>query len=334
MISRADLGYELPPELIAQSPAAPRDSSRLLLVSRREPEIEELRFRELPERLGPNDLLVANDTRVLPAKLRGHKASGGRAEALLIGRRPDGRWNAFLRCRGRLRSGLSLHFGEWRARVVEVGENGRCRLELSGPAGESIEDRLAETGEAPLPAYIRRDEALPADLGDYQTVYARRPGAIAAPTAGLHFTPELRARVPLAFVTLHVGPGTFAPLRCERLEDHALEAERFEVPSATAEAIVRTREAGGRVVAVGTTSVRALETTGGEPGSGRTELFIAPGFEFRVVDELITNFHLPGSSLLALVMAFGGTERVRRAYAHAIGAGFRFYSYGDAMWVR
>ena len=334
MISRADLDYELPPELIAQAPASPRDSARLLVLTRRGSEIEELRFRELPDRLGPNDLLVANDTRVLPAKLRGRKASGGRAEALLIERRPDGSWIGLLRCRGRLRAGLCLNFGEWRARVVEVRENGRCRLEFSGPAGESIVERLEGVGETPLPAYIRRDEALPEDLSDYQTVFARRPGAVAAPTAGLHFTPELSARVPLAFVTLHVGPGTFAPLRRERLEDNTLEAERFEVPPATAEAISRTRAKGGRVVAVGTTSVRALETTGGRPGAGRTELFISPGFEFRVVDELITNFHLPGSSLLALVMAFAGVERARRAYAHAIENGYRFYSYGDAMWIR
>jgi S-adenosylmethionine:tRNA ribosyltransferase-isomerase len=200
--------------------------------------------------------------------------------------------------------------------------------------GAAVEDRLGALGEAPLPPYIRREDPLGRDLEDYQSVFAQVPGAVAAPTASLHFTEALAARLDPAHVTLHVGPGTFRPIRCQHLEDHVLDAERFEVPETTARRIAQTRARGGRVVAVGTTVVRALESTRGAAGSGRTELFITPGHTFVAVDELITNFHLPGSTLLALVMAFGGVELVRRAYRHAIQAGFRFYSYGDAMWLR
>jgi S-adenosylmethionine:tRNA ribosyltransferase-isomerase len=200
---------------------------------------------------------------------------------------------------------------------------------------QAAEDALLERlGEAPLPPYIRRPEPRKSDLADYQTVFARVPGAVAAPTASLHFTAELAARLRIVPLTLHVGPGTFRPLRSERLEEHRLEAEWFSVPDETAAAIQDTRAHGGRVVAVGTTVVRALETTGGRAGSGCTDLFVTPGYEFRAVDSLITNFHLPRSSLLALVMAYAGVESVRRAYAFAVEHDFRFYSYGDAMWIR
>jgi S-adenosylmethionine:tRNA ribosyltransferase-isomerase len=324
-----DLDYELPPERIAQAPLSRRDAARLLTLDRRDGRLGELRFADLPEALGPDDLLVVNDTRVVPAKLRGRKGTGGVAEALLLERRADGSWRALVRSRGRLRPGLELWFQEARARVISVEPDGACSL-----CFETGEQGLLERiGEAPLPPYIRRESARKADLDDYQSVFARVPGAVAAPTASLHFTAELAARLPIATLTLHVGPGTFRPIRGE-IETHVLVAERFSIPESTARAIAGTRERGGRVIAVGTTVVRALETTGGEAGSGETSLFVRPGHRFRVVDSLVTNFHLPRSSLLALVMAFAGVESVRAAYGRAIEAGFRFYSYGDAMWIR
>ena len=328
MIQKADLEYELSPARIAQRPVEPRDAARLLVLDRASGQLSELRFSELPTQLGPDDLTVVNDTRVIPARLRGRKASGGRAEALLVERGSDGSWLALVRTGGRLRPGLTLCFGELEARVETILPDGSCRLRLDK------EELLEQLGEVPLPPYIQRDEPLASDPRDYQSVFAEIPGAVAAPTASLHFTHDLAARLELARVTLHVGPGTFRPIRCERLEDHRIEAERFRVPPETAAAIARTRVAGGRVTAVGTTVVRALETSGEQAASGRTDLVILPGYEFRVVDSLITNFHLPGSSLLALVQAFAGVEATKRAYAHAIDNGFRFYSYGDAMWIR
>lgn len=328
-----DLDYELPPELIAQEPVRPRDASRLLVVDRACEGFEELRFRELGQRLGPRDLLVVNDTRVLPAKLRGHKQSGGRAEALLLGREPDGSWRALVRARGRLKPGLALRFGELEATIERVADDGESRLRFSSSAGGDEGALLARIGEAPLPPYIARPEPRKQDLDDYQTVFARDGGAVAAPTASLHFTHELAARLRIATVTLHVGPGSFRPLRSGRVEDHRLDPESFSVPESTARAIAETRAAGGRVIAVGTTTVRALETTGGTAGSGAADLLITPGHRFGAVDALITNLHLPRSSLLALVMAFAGVERTRRAYAWAVEQRFRFYSYGDAMWI-
>jgi S-adenosylmethionine:tRNA ribosyltransferase-isomerase len=272
---------------------------------------------------------VVNDTRVLPAKLRGQKSTGGVAEALLLERRPAG-WLALVRAGGRLRVGLELRFGQFEARIAELGDDGGCLLDFGSADDEAL---LATAGELPLPPYIERSSPWSSDVADYQTIFARVPGAVAAPTASLHFTPELAARLPLATVTLHVGPGTFRPVRSKDLTGHRMASERFSVPADTATAIARARNAGGRVIAVGTTTVRALETTGGEAGAGETELFIVPGHRFRVVDSLITNFHLPRSSLLALVMAFAGVERTRRAYAWAVAQRFRFYSYGDAMWI-
>jgi S-adenosylmethionine:tRNA ribosyltransferase-isomerase len=334
VISLADLAYDLPPELIAQAPVKPRDAARLLVLARGAGTLRELRFAELADEVGARDLVVVNDTRVRAAKLRGSKATGGKAEALLLERRPDGTWTAFVRARGRLVVGQAFVFGALGARIVELLSGGTVRLALEGADGNATDGILDALGEAPLPPYIRRDASRAQDLADYQTIFARDPGAVAAPTASLHFTPELAARLRIATVTLHVGPGTFRPVRSERLEDHALDAERFDVPAATARAIAETRRDGGRVIAVGTTVVRALETTGGEAGSGDTKLLILPGHEFRAVDSLITNFHLPGSSLLALVMAFAGVEATRRAYAHAIAERFRFFSYGDALWIR
>ena len=326
-----ELDYSLPPDRIAQTPARPRGSSRLLVLDRATGAIEEALFGDLGNLLAPEDLLVVNDTRVLPARLRGRKESGGHAEALLLERRPDGTWGALVRTRGRLRPGLRFRFGELSAEVEAVLEGGRVRLRFSGANVETLLDRI---GEAPLPPYIHRTEPRAEDLEDYQSVFAQVPGAVAAPTASLHFSAELAARLRIARVTLHVGPGTFRPLRDDPLEKNRLEPEWFSISGETGLILQETRRRGGRCVAVGTTVARTLETTGGAAGAGWTELAIWPGFEFRVVDSLITNFHLPRSSLLALVMAFAGVEPVRRAYAYAIERGFRFYSYGDAMWIR
>lgn len=334
MITLEDLDYSLPGERIAQEPMRPRDAARLLVVERRTGSLAKLRFAELAERIGPRDLLVVNDTRVLPAKLCGHKASGGRAEALLLESRADGRWRALVRARGRLRPGLVLHFGPLEARVEAIEAGGICLLALAAEAGANPQVLLEQIGVAPLPPYIRREAPRAEDRLDYQSIFARVPGAVAAPTASLHFTPALAARLPIAKLTLHVGPGTFRPLRGKSIDAHVLEPESFEVPVETADAIARTRSQGGRVIAVGTTVVRALETTGGEAGRGHTDLLIGSGHRFRVVDSLITNFHLPRSSLLLLVMSFAGVKLIREAYAHALDQGFRFYSYGDAMWIR
>ena len=328
------LDYELPPERIAQPPASPRDAARVLVLDRGTQALEECRFRDIPGRLRANDLLIVNETEVVPAKLRGHKETGGRAEVLLLERCADApdRWRALVRCRGRLREGVRFRFDGLQAEVRELIDGGACVLGFESPGDDAAEQVLARIGEAPLPPYIERPASDRADLEDYQSVFARVPGAVAAPPASLHFTRELAAALPIATVTLHVGPGTFRPLRTERLEDHVLEPESFEVPEQTAREIRAARERGGRVIAVGTSVVRVLETTGGSVGSGKTDLFVVPGHRFRVVDSLITNFHLPRSTLLALVLAFGG-DAVRGAYRHAIAAGFRFYSYGDAMWI-
>jgi S-adenosylmethionine:tRNA ribosyltransferase-isomerase len=331
-VSLDDLDYELPESLIAQSPISPRDAARLLIVSRSSTgPFEERVFRDLPECLAPDDLLVVNDTRVVPARLHARKPSGGGVELLLLERRPDASWTALMR--GRAREGLVLELDGARAEILEVLGDGRIRVEFEKDGDIDDASLLAKLGEMPLPPYIRR-EAREADLDDYQTVFAEHEGAVAAPTASLHFTPELAARLRIARVTLHVGPGTFRPIRSDSLDEHVLESERFEVPEGTARAIRETKARGGAVIAVGTTVVRALETTRGEAGAGRTELFIRPGDAFSVIDQLITNFHLPRSTLLALVMAFGGTDCVRAAYRFAVEQGFRFYSYGDAMWLR
>jgi S-adenosylmethionine:tRNA ribosyltransferase-isomerase len=331
LIALEDLDYALPPERIAQEPVRPRDGARLLVVERASGKLEQTRFGDLALRVGRDDLLVVNDTRVVPAKLRGQRATGGRVEALLLSRRPDDAWTALVR--GRVRPGTALELAGARATVEEVLREGACVLRFD-LAPDGLHALLERLGEAPLPPYIERESPRKSDLDDYQTVFARAPGAVAAPTAGLHFTAELAARLRMASVTLHVGPGTFRPIRAARLADHAIEPERFEVPEETAAAIAACRARGGRVIAIGTTVVRALETTGGAPGSGETSLAIYPGHAFRAVDELVTNFHLPRSTLLALVMAFAGVDRTRQAYAHALDNGFRFYSYGDAMWIR
>ncbi|HEV3072955.1 MAG TPA: tRNA preQ1(34) S-adenosylmethionine ribosyltransferase-isomerase QueA [Thermoanaerobaculia bacterium] len=354
MLTR-DFDYSLPAAAIAQQPA-PRGASRLLVLDR-EGEERHRRIADLPALLRPGDLLVVNDTRVLPARLYGRVAGtggGSRAsrelELLLVERLGEREWEALARPGKRARPGAVIEIsgpsggadagsGVF-AEVVALAGDGRRRVRFSEP----IEPHLDRLGHVPLPPYIRRPDQ-PADRERYQTVYARRPGAIAAPTAGLHFSDELLAAlegvgIERAALTLHVGIGTFKPVTAPLVSDHRMGRERYEISEGTAAAVARARAGGRRVVAVGTTVVRALEgaaaaaaAANGEvpAGAGTTDLFITPGFRFRVVDALLTNFHLPRSTLLMLVSAFAGRERVLAAYEEALGLGYRFFSYGDAM---
>ncbi len=362
----ADFDFELPPEAIAQH-AAPRGESRLFVLDA-EGGARHRSIRDLPSLLGAGDLLVVNDTRVIPARLFARRPdSGGVLELLLIERTGPLDWCCLARPGRRARPGRVFRLegpagpSEVSVEVVGRAAGGRFAVRFSEP----IEPHLETLGHVPLPPYIQRADTA-ADRERYQTVYARQPGSIAAPTAGLHFTPELLAELAAAGirrapVTLHVGLGTFLPVTAEEVAEHRMEAERWEVPEGTAAAIAACRERGGRVVAVGTTVARTLESaalaaepgragTGAcpyeipvgadqrvrplRPGSGSTRLFITPGFRFQVVDVLLTNFHLPRSTLLMLVSAFAGRERVLGAYREAVAAGYRFYSYGDAMLVR
>jgi S-adenosylmethionine:tRNA ribosyltransferase-isomerase len=337
----ADYDYALPPERIAQAPLPERDAARLLVLERASGARAHRSVRELPALLRTGDLLVANATQVTPARLRGQKASGGAAEALLLGpgARP-GEWRALVRARA-LRVGTKLRFARGEARleaeVSALADDGAATLAFApGAAPYAL-------GETPLPPYIRRPAPRAEDAERYQTVFARVPGAVAAPTAGLHLTHALlgaleRAGVGFAEVVLHVGPGTFRPLRAAELTSGRLHAEAFELPEATAAAVAATRARGGRVVAVGTTTTRVLEACARAdgtlaPGRGETDLFVRPGHRFGAVDALLTNFHLPRSSLLLLVAAFAGREAVLDAYREAVAAGYRFYSYGDAMLI-
>jgi S-adenosylmethionine:tRNA ribosyltransferase-isomerase len=338
----SQLDYTLPEELIAQSPLPERDGARLLCV-RRDGPFEHKTVRDLPALLPPS-LIVLNDTRVIPARLFAHKPSGGRVEFLLVERLAgDGReerWSALARTRKGLREGMRLRTAGAELTLTVLALPGQGEVEVLLEAGSTVAEALSQVGQIPLPPYIRRapDES---DLGRYQTVFAAQSGAVAAPTAGLHLSEALLAALrqgghELAFVTLHVGPGTFAPLRAAALGEHRMHAERFSVPEASALAIARARHEGRPVLAVGTTVVRSLETALNAAGevearSGSTSIFIYPPYQFRAVDALLTNFHLPRSTLLALVMAFAGEDRVRSAYAEAVAARYRFFSYGDAM---
>ncbi len=340
-----DFDYELPPERIAQQPTDERESARLLVMNREGGPLLAERVSELPTHLRAGDLLVVNSTRVLRARLRGRKESGGGAGALLLGASPgaSGRplYRALVRSRGRLRVGQKYRFANAHdaldAEITELLDSGEVLL--SFPADRSP----YEIGEMPLPPYIQRDCANAADEERYQTTFARVPGAVAAPTAGLHLTASLLSEleqggVEVCEVVLHVGPGTFRPLRPSELQRGRLHPEEFELSDRAADRVAETRRRGGRVVAVGTTSVRVLETCGGGDGvvraaRGSTDLFLRPGSRFRVVDALLTNFHLPRSSLLMLVSAFAGRERVLQSYAAAVRRGYRFYSYGDAMLI-
>jgi S-adenosylmethionine:tRNA ribosyltransferase-isomerase len=309
----AELDYDLPPELIAQHPLERRDESRLLVYDRGTGAVRHRHFRDLGTELPEGALVVVNDTRVLPARLRVRRPTGGEAEVLLLEPREDSLWEALARPTKRLRPGMRLGQVEL---VDHLGE-GRWLVRLQGPPA----------GEAPLPPYIVEPLA---DPERYQTVYAAEDGSAAAPTAGLHFTHELLAGLDVERITLHVGLDTFRPVTADELEEHELHSERYRVDRRTWERIAAAR----RVVAVGTTTVRVLESLArGAPLEGRTSLFVTPGFEFRRVDALVTNFHLPRSTLLALVMAFAGIEETRRLYRAAIEERYRFYSFGDAMLI-
>ena len=336
----SDFDYELPKDLIAQYPADRRDESRLLVLRRDGGALEHRLFRDIGEYLEAGDVLVVNDSEVIPARLLGRRSGGGRAEMFLLRDLGDHRWEVLVRPGARIRQGADLSFGDGQltAHVEGVLADGKRVVSLSGPG--DIAAAVESLGAIPLPPYINR-EPEPADSLRYQTVYARVPGAVAAPTAGLHFTQELlsglgAAGVATVRLTLHVGIGTFRPVAVENPADHPMESERFEVPAEAADAINAARGAGGRVIAVGTTSVRTLESVAGEDGhvesgSGSTNLFIRSPYRFKCVDVLLTNFHLPKSTLLMLVSAFAGRERVLDAYAEAVRERYRFYSYGDAM---
>jgi len=333
----SDFDYDLPPELIAQTPIRPRDHSRLLVLRRDSGAIEHRHFLDLPEYLRSGDIAVFNDTRVFPARLRGHREpTGATIEALLLREEAPGVWDTLVKPGRRVRVGDELSFGgELTACVIARTPGGGRRLAFSPQI--DMDEALARLGETPLPPYIHR---APEHPDDYQTIYARRRGSSAAPTAGLHFTPRvmraLEGRgVRMAWLTLHIGLATFRPIREEEVERHEMHAEWCHIPPETVDAIAAARARGGRCFAVGTTTARALEAAAqsGElrPFEGETDIFITPGYRFRVVDALLTNFHMPRSTLLVLVCAFAGRERVLLAYRDAVRERYRFLSFGDAM---
>ncbi|MFO7553431.1 MAG: tRNA preQ1(34) S-adenosylmethionine ribosyltransferase-isomerase QueA [Haliea sp.] len=343
----SDFHYELPPELIAQRPLSERSASRLLALDGASGALQHLQFTDLPACLGAGDLLVFNNTRVIPARLWGRKATGGQVEILIERMTGRGTALAHIRASKSPKPGMVIHLssvegaepGPWQ--VTVTGREGAL-FQLQAPEGVALHEILLDIGHMPLPPYIERaDEA--ADRERYQTVFAERDGAVAAPTAGLHFTRALLqqladAGVERAAVTLHVGAGTFQPVRVEAVEDHHMHSEYLEVDEALCAAVAATRARGGRVVAVGTTAVRSLESaaSGGglvAPLRGDTDIFIYPGYRFQVVDAMITNFHLPESTLLMLVSAFAGREHIATAYREAIARRYRFFSYGDAMFI-
>lgn len=357
----SEFDYDLPDDLIAQRPLARRDAARMMLVNRSAQSIEDRTFSELPRILQPGDTLVLNNTKVFPARLLGRrkgtqaqkigKNNPGTREFLtrqveLLLTRAEGEnvWQGLVRPGRRIRTGEVLVFGEGEleAKVLARGERGLRRVRLTAPEGK-VEQKLDQLGHTPLPPYLDRPDD-PSDRDAYQTVYAKVPGAVAAPTAGLHFTPkilaELRERgIEICEITLHVGPGTFQPVQREHIEDHRMEAEWYEVPAATAATLHRIIREGRRVIAAGTTCTRTLEhvamLNSGDivQESGETRLFITPGFQFQAVSALLTNFHLPRSTLLMLVSAFAGHEFILRAYRHAVTERYRFYSYGDCMLI-
>ncbi|HSR12807.1 MAG TPA: tRNA preQ1(34) S-adenosylmethionine ribosyltransferase-isomerase QueA [Thermodesulfobacteriota bacterium] len=347
----SDFEYLLPPHLVAQAPPEARGRSRLMVLDREKPSIEDVFFRSLPDYLQTGDVLVVNDTRVIPARLIGRKATGGTVRVLLV-RRKERRpkfeaWDCLVQGSGKMAGRIPLLLDPaLRCELSDRRGDGLWTLSAEATGEEDAGHALRRIGFAPLPPYIRRngDDALRGrDLERYQTVYANSEGAIAAPTAGLHFTEGLleemrRKGVVVEALTLHVGRGTFLPVKREDIENHRLEGEAFEIPARTAEAVNRARDAGRRVFAVGTTVTRALESAADDAGRvaavrGETDLFIVPGHRFRAVDALITNFHLPGSTLVMLVAAFAGRERILSAYDEAIRREYRFYSYGDAMLI-
>mgnify|MGYP004469317121 FL=1 len=342
-MNRQDFFFDLPPELIAQEPTEPRDAARLLVLSRETGAIEDRRFSDITEYLKPGDCLILNDSRVLPARLYGRrKPTGGAVELLLLNQREQDVWEALAGPGRKARPGDILEFGDGllTAEVLSVLEGGNRLVRFSYEG--SFFALLEKIGEMPLPPYIKKRLA---DKESYQTVYSRELGSAAAPTAGLHFTQELLARlqeqgVRIGYVTLHVGLGTFRPVKVDDITEHKMHAEHYELPEKTAQLINETRAAGGRVIAVGTTSCRTLESIGvGEDGlvhpqEGYTEIFIYPGYTFKLLDGLITNFHLPESTLIMLVSAFAGYTHTMDAYRHAVAERYRFFSFGDAMLIQ
>lgn len=341
----AEFDYDLPEELIAQAPLERRDASRMLILDRRTESWRDAKFTEFSEQIRPNDVVVVNNTRVFPARLTGRRdPSGGRVEVLLIREIEPAVWEALVRPGQRLKPGEWIRFGDssLRAKVMESSKKGVRRVKFE--ANQPLETLLQELGETPLPPYIKRPEGTTSDDDErYQTVFAHEKGAVAAPTAGLHFTPQLIKTLEslgagVAEITLHVGYGTFEPVRVDQVEEHQVGAEFFEIREEAARVINEARARGGRVVAVGTTTTRALESAVNvegliEPGKRQTTLTITPGYKFQIVDSLLTNFHLPRSSLLLLVSAFAGPDFALRAYRFAVAQRFRFYSYGDCMLV-
>ena len=343
----SDFDFVLPPDRIAQFPAERRDGSRLMVLNRAAQSVAHRKFPDILEHLRPGDLLVVNNTRVLAARLMGRKpATGGKVELFLLEEKAPGEWEVLMRSRRRPAPGDRIDLdGGAHAVLLADGESGRARVRLESP--RPVLELIEEIGLTPLPPYISRASADPAVLASdrerYQTVFARESGAVAAPTAGLHFTPELLAElarrgIGRVEVTLHTGIGTFRPVATEEVEAHTMEAERYIVSDETARRINETRAAGGRIVAVGSTSVRTLEFASDEtgrvvPGSGRVALFIVPPYRFKVVDVILTNFHLPRSTLILMMSAFAGREFLLRAYDEAIRDGYRFFSYGDAMLI-
>lgn len=342
-MNKSDFDYELPPELIAQEPLKERDMSRLMTLDRKTGQTGHLLFHDLPRLLRPGDCLVLNDSRVMPARLYGNKEkTGGHIEFVLLNRREGDVWEVLLRPGRMAHPGSRFVFGGGllHAEILEIVEGGNrlVRFEYEG----NFFSLLEKIGEMPLPHYIKRP-LTPDEKDSYQTVYAKEPGSAAAPTAGLHFTPELLEKirgmgVSTAFVTLHVGIGTFRPVKVEDITQHVMHTEHYEMSAETAETINRAKQNRGRIIAVGTTSCRTLETVAKEDGTvaaaeGWTGIFIYPGYRFKILDGLITNFHLPESTLIMLVSAFAGREHILAAYAEAIRERYRFFSFGDAMFI-
>ena len=340
IMKTSELYYKLPEELIAQHPARRRDESRMLVLDRASGTMRIDVFGNVASYLESGDCMVLNDTRVIRARLKGVKPTGGKVEVFLLRETGPGEWDALVRPSAKVRPGTVVSFGEDVSAVVEEAlPNGHRRVRFDDP---DVIEKLENAGEIPLPPYIRRDHPDAADLTRYQTIYASKSGAVAAPTAGLHFTPEVfqaldDAQIRRALLTLHVGYGTFKPIKTETVEEHAVDSEEFVFLPESAELLNKTRAEGGRIVAVGTTATRVLETQYSDgsfhSGEGLTEKYIFPPYDFQAVDVLQTNFHLPKSSLLALVCAFAGREFVLEAYKLAVKEGFRFYSYGDVMLI-
>jgi S-adenosylmethionine:tRNA ribosyltransferase-isomerase len=344
-----ELNYYLPDELIAQQPLPVRSDSRLLILNRRSGDIQDSSFRRIGDFLMSGDCLVLNDTKVLPARFFARKITGGRIEGLFLDRLEDGLWNVYLKGARKIKTGETFYLrvkndrDDIKAQLVDKEPSGQCSIRVeSNDEPATILERI---GYPPLPPYIKRDDSIAnaaIDRQRYQTVYASQAGAVAAPTAGLHFTAELieslaKSGVDFAYLTLHVGAGTFLPITAQEIEDHKIHVERYSIDKNNAQKINTARQKRGRIIAVGTTSTRTLETIAQssqiKATSGLTDIFITPGYQFKITDAIITNFHLPKSSLLALVAAFAGLENILHAYNYAVAQRYRFYSYGDAMLI-